>query len=99
MGIKDRRLEETDDMISKVAEIVQVDDCGRILLPHELQDKIGICPHDKLIAGIRGDAIVLKKRKHSVFDLQRKTVGEGTLKRSLIFERSIDRAGKKDMPV
>ena len=99
MGIKDCRLEETDDMISKVAEIVQVDDCGRILLPHEVQDKIGISPHDKLIVGISGDAIVLKKRKHSVFDLQRKNVGEGTLKRSLIFERSIDRAGKKDMPV
>ena len=99
MGIKYRRLEETDDMTSKVADIVQVDNCGRILLPHELQDKIGISPYDKLIVGISGDAIVLKKQKHSVFDLQRKNVGEGTLKRSLIFERSIDRAGKKDMPV
>jgi len=99
MGIKDHRLEETDDMMSKVAEIVQIDDCGRILLPHELQDKIGISPHDKLIVGISGDAIVLKKQKHSVFDLQRKNVGEGTLKRSLTFERSINRAGKRDMPV
>lgn len=99
MGIKDCKLEETGDMISKVAEIVQVDDSGRILLPHELQDKIGISPYDKLVVGISGDAIVLKKRKHSVFDLQRKNVVEGTLKRSLIFERSIDRAGKTDMPV
>lgn len=99
MEIKDCKLEETGDMISKVAEIVQVDDSGRILLPHELQDKIGISPYDKLVVGISGDAIVLKKRKHSVFDLQRKNVVEGTLKRSLIFERSIDRAGKTDMPV
>lgn len=85
----------------EVVGIVQVDDYGRILLPHELQDKIGISPHDRLTARINGDAIVLKKQKQkqSVFDLQLKSVSEGALKAALMFERGIDRAGKKDMPV
>ena len=40
-----------------------------------------------------------KKQKQSVFDLQRKNVRDGTLKEALAFERGIDEAGKKDMPV
>ena len=66
----------------------------------ELQDKIGISPHDRLTAGMNGDAIVTRKnKKQSVFDLPRKNVRDGTLKEALAFERGIDEAGKKDMPV
>jgi hypothetical protein len=34
-----------------------------------------------------------------VFDLQLKEVVAGTVKKALFFERSINKAGKKDMPV
>lgn len=86
-------------MTSKVADIVQVDNHGRIQLSHELQDMIGINPHDKLVVGVNGDALILKKQRNSVFDLQRKDVEKNALKKALLFERSIDEAGKKDMPV
>ncbi len=86
-------------MTSKVADIVQVDNHGRIQLSHELQNMIGITPHDKLVVGVNGDALILKKQRNSVFDLQRKNVEKNALKKALMFERSIDEAGKKDMPV
>ena len=86
-------------MTSEVADIVQVDNHGRILLSHKLQDMIGINPHDKLVVGVNGDALILKKQRNSVFDLQRKDVEKNALKKALMFERSIDEAGKKDMPV
>jgi len=80
-------------MTSKVADIVHVDNYGRILLPHELQDMIGIRPHDKLVVGVNGDASILKKQRHTVFDLQRKDVEKGTFKKALMIEHSIDKAG------
>ena len=86
-------------MTSEVADIVQVDNHGRISLSHELQDMIGINPYDKLVVDVNGDAIILKKQKNSVFDLQRKNVEKNSLKKALMFERNIDEAGKKDMPV
>ena len=82
-------------------DIAQVDNHGRIVLPQKMQESVGINPHDSLIIRIKDDSIVLKKQKVSVFDLQLqpKEVAKGTLKRALIFERNIDKAGKKDMPL
>ena len=86
-------------MAPKVADIVQIDNYGRIMLSHEVQDMIGINSHDKLVVGVNGDTLILKKQRNSVFDLQRKHVEKNALKKALLFERSIDEAGKKDMPV
>jgi len=80
-------------------EIVDVDENGRIVIPNKLWEKIGIHPHDKLVLGVKNDTLLLRKQKLSVFDLQKKEVAPGTLKKSLIFECEIDSAGKKDMPV
>ncbi|MCX9010926.1 MAG: AbrB/MazE/SpoVT family DNA-binding domain-containing protein [Candidatus Methanoperedens sp.] len=80
-------------------EITEVDAKGRIILPEKIRDKIGIHPHDKLVLGIKNNTLILTKQKRSVFDLQLKEVKKGTLKKALLFERSIDKAGKKDMPV
>ncbi len=85
--------------MSSEPEIVDVDETGKILLPHKICEKIGIHPHDKLILGIKDNMLTLTKHEGSVFDLQKKKVAAGTLKKSLIFERKLDRAGKKDMPV
>lgn len=80
-------------------EIVDVDDTGKIMLPHRICEKIGIHPHDKLVLDMKDNKLILTKHEGSVFDLQKKKVVSGTLKKSLQFERDIDRAGKKDMPV
>ena len=48
---------------------------------------------------LENNTLLLTKQKISVFDLQKKEVAPGTLKKSLIFEREIDAAGKNDMPV
>ena len=80
-------------------EIVDVDEKGNIALPYNICEKIGIHPHDKLIIGVDDDKLVISKQKRSVFDLQHKEVVAGTLKQALIFEKKMDKAGKKDMPV
>jgi bifunctional DNA-binding transcriptional regulator/antitoxin component of YhaV-PrlF toxin-antitoxin module len=80
-------------------EIVDIDENGRIVIPHRLCEKIGIYPHDKLILGVKNNTLLITKQKTSVFDLQKKEVVPGTLKKSLIFEQDIDKAGKNDMPV
>jgi bifunctional DNA-binding transcriptional regulator/antitoxin component of YhaV-PrlF toxin-antitoxin module len=80
-------------------EIVDIDETGRIVIPQRLCEKIGIYPHDKLILGIKNNTLLITKQKTSVFDLQKKEVVLGTLKKSLIFEQDIDKAGKNDMPV
>jgi AbrB family looped-hinge helix DNA binding protein len=80
-------------------EIAEVDAKGRILLPEKIREEIGIHPHDKLVLGVKNNKIILTKQKRSVFDLQLKEVEKGTLKKALLFERNIDKAGKKDMPV
>jgi bifunctional DNA-binding transcriptional regulator/antitoxin component of YhaV-PrlF toxin-antitoxin module len=80
-------------------EIVDIDETGRIVIPQRLCEKIGIHPHDKLILGIKNNTLLITKQKTSVFDLQKKEVVPGTLKKSLIFEQDIDKAGKNDMPV
>ena len=80
-------------------EIVDVDEKRTIVLPFDICEKIGIHPHDKLVLGVKDDTLVLTKQKRSVFDLQRKQVSEGTLKKALVFEQAMDQAGKKDMPV
>jgi len=85
--------------MSSELEIVDIDETGRIVIPHRLCEKIGIHPHDKFIIGVQNNTILLTKQKISVFDLQKKEVAPGTLKKSLIFEREIDAAGKNDMPV
>jgi bifunctional DNA-binding transcriptional regulator/antitoxin component of YhaV-PrlF toxin-antitoxin module len=85
--------------MSSELEIVDIDETGRIVIPHRLCEKIGIHPHDKLIIGVKNNTLLLTKQKISVFDLQKKEVAPGTLKKSLIFEREIDAAGKNDMPV
>lgn len=85
--------------MSSELEIVDVDETGRITLPHRFCEKIGIHPHDKLIIGVKNNTLLLTKQKISVFDLQKKEVIPGTLKKSLKFERDIDKAGKNDMPV
>jgi hypothetical protein len=48
---------------------------------------------------LKDNMLTLTKDDGSVFDLQKKKVAAGTLKKSLVFERKLDRAGKKDMPV
>jgi bifunctional DNA-binding transcriptional regulator/antitoxin component of YhaV-PrlF toxin-antitoxin module len=80
-------------------DIVDIDETGRIVIPHRLCEKIGIHPHDKLILGVKNNSLLITKQKTSVFDLQKKEVVPGTLKKSLIFEQDIDKAGKNDMPV
>jgi bifunctional DNA-binding transcriptional regulator/antitoxin component of YhaV-PrlF toxin-antitoxin module len=87
------------EYMSSELEIVDIDETGRILIPHRLCEMIGIHPHDKLIIGVQNNTLLLTKQKISVFDLQKKEVAPGTLKKSLIFEREIDAAGKNDMPV
>jgi len=78
---------------------VDVDEERTIILPYSICEKMGIYPHDKLIIGVKDDTLIIAKQKSSVFDLQRKEVAAGTLNQALIFERTIDQAGKKDMPV
>jgi len=85
--------------MSSELEIVDIDENGRIVIPQRLCEKIGIYPHDKLILGVKNNTLLITKQKTSVFDLQKKEVVPGTLKKSLIFERDIDKAGKNDMPV
>jgi bifunctional DNA-binding transcriptional regulator/antitoxin component of YhaV-PrlF toxin-antitoxin module len=80
-------------------EIVDVDEERTIILPYSICEKMRIYPHDKLIIGVKDDTLIIVKQKSSVFDLQRKEVAAGTLKQALIFERTINQAGKKDMPV
>jgi len=80
-------------------EIAEVDEKRKIVLPYEIIEKIGIQPYNKLILGVRDNTIILTKQKRSVFDIQLKEVVAGTVKKALFFERSIDKAGKKDMPV
>lgn len=80
-------------------EIVDVDEERTIILPYNICEKMRIYPHDKLIIGVKDDTLIIVKQKSSVFDLQRKKVAAGTLKQALIFERTINQAGKKDMPV
>lgn len=85
--------------MSSEIEIAEVDENGKIILPHEVREKIGMHPHDKLILGVENNTLILTKQKRSVFDLQLKEVVSSTLKKALVFERSIDKAGKKDMPM
>ncbi len=85
--------------MSSEIEIAEVDEKGKIVLPYKVREKIGIHPHDKLILGVKNNTLILTKQKRSVFDLQLKEVISSTLKKALIFERNIDKAGKKDMPV
>jgi AbrB family looped-hinge helix DNA binding protein len=85
--------------MSSEVEIAEVDAKGRILIPEKVREEIGIHPHDKLILGVKNNTLILAKKKTSVFDLQLKEVAKGTLKKALIFEHNIDKAGKKDMPV
>jgi len=85
--------------MSSDIEIAEVDEKGKIILPYEVCEKIGIHPYDKLILGVRNNTIILTKLKRSVFDLQLKEVVAGTVKKALFFERGINKAGKKDMPV
>jgi len=85
--------------MSSELEIVDIDENGRIVIPHRLCKKIGIYPHDKLILGVKNNTILITKQKISVFELQKKKVIPGTLKNSLIFEHDLDKAGKNDMPV
>ncbi|CAD6492696.1 MAG: hypothetical protein DIAAKJNI_00366 [Candidatus Argoarchaeum ethanivorans] len=85
--------------MSSEIEIAEVDEKRKIVLPYEIIEKIGIQPYDKLILGVRDNTIILTKQKRSVFDMQLKEVVAGTVKKALFFERSIDKAGKKDMPV
>ena len=85
--------------MSSEIEIAEVDEKGKIILPHEVSEKIGIHPHDKLILGVKNNTLILTKQKKSVFDLQLKEVISSTIKKALIFERDIDKAGKKDMLV
>lgn len=87
------------EYMSTELETVDIDETGRIVIPHRLCEIIGIHPHDKLIIGVQNNTLLLTKQKISVFDLQKKDVAPGTLKKSLIFEREIDVAGKNDMPV
>jgi AbrB family looped-hinge helix DNA binding protein len=82
--------------MSSEIEIAEVDEKGKIVLPYGVCEKIGIHPHDKLILGVRDNTLILTKQKRSVFDLQLKEVAIGTLKNALIFERNINKAGKKD---
>jgi bifunctional DNA-binding transcriptional regulator/antitoxin component of YhaV-PrlF toxin-antitoxin module len=84
--------------MSSELEIVDIDETGRIVIPHRLCEIIGIHPHDKLILGVKDKTLLITKQKTSVFDLQKKEVVPGTLKNSLIFELDIDEAGKNDMP-
>lgn len=84
--------------MSSEVEIAEVDANGRIVIPEKIREEIGIHPHDKLILGVKNHTLILTKQKTSVFNLQLKKVTKGTLKKSLIFERNIDKAGKKDMP-
>ncbi len=83
-----------DNMSSEV-EIAEVDAKGRIVIPEKVREEIGIHPHDQLILGVKNHTLILAKKKTSVFDLQLKKVAKGTLKKALLFERSIDKAGKK----
>ncbi len=76
-------------------EIAEVDAKGRIILPEKIREEIGIHPHDKLILGVKNNTLILTKPKRSVYDLQLKEVAKVTLKKALIFERRIDKAGKK----
>lgn len=46
---------------------------------------------------IESHMLILTKHEGSVFDLQKKKVAAGTLKKSMVFERKLDRASKKDM--
>ncbi len=85
--------------MSSELEIVDIDETGRIVIPHRFCEKIGIHPHDKLILGVKNNTLLITKQKTSVFDLQKKEVSPGILKKSLTFEREIDAAGKNDMPV
>lgn len=85
--------------MSSELETVDIDETGKIAIPHKICEKIGIHPHDKLIIGVKNNTLFLTKQKMSIFDLQKKEVAPGTLKKSLIFEREIDAAGKNDMPV
>jgi len=85
--------------MSAELEIVDIDKTGRIVIPHRICEKIGIHPYDKLILGVKNNTLLITKQKTSVFDLQKKEVVSGTLKKSLIFEQEIDTVGKKDMPV
>jgi AbrB family looped-hinge helix DNA binding protein len=82
-------------MISET-EIIEVDEKGKIEIPCKVREKIGIYPHDKLILDYKNNTLILTKQKRSVFDLQLKEVAVGTLKNALIFERNINKAGKKD---
>jgi AbrB family looped-hinge helix DNA binding protein len=73
-------------------EIAEVDAKGRITLPEKVREEIGIHPHDKLVLSVKNNKIILTKQKRSVFDLQLKVVEKGTLKKALLFERSMDKA-------
>lgn len=44
--------------MSSELEIVDVDENGRIVLPHKLCEKIGIHPHDKLILGVKNNTLL-----------------------------------------
>lgn len=81
--------------MSSEVEIAEVDAKGRIVIPEKVREEIGIHPHDKLILDVKNHTLILAKKKTSVFDLQLKEVAKGTLKKALIFERDMDKAGKK----
>lgn len=85
--------------MSSEVETAEVDAKGRIVIPDKVREEIGIHPHDKLILGVKNQTLILAKKKTSAFALQLKEVAKGTLKKALLFERNIDKAGKKDMPV
>jgi bifunctional DNA-binding transcriptional regulator/antitoxin component of YhaV-PrlF toxin-antitoxin module len=43
--------------MSSELEIVDIDETGRIVIPHRLCEKIGIHPHDKLIIGVKNNTL------------------------------------------
>lgn len=41
--------------------MIQVDDCGRVALPHRIRRRLGILPQDLLEISVASDALILRR--------------------------------------
>ncbi|BES82767.1 AbrB/MazE/SpoVT family DNA-binding domain-containing protein [Pyrodictium abyssi] len=72
---------------------VKLDEKGRITLPKELRDRLGLKPGDMLVARLHGDRIVLEKSTDPF-----KVIGDilGSLSFSRTVREEAERAGARE---
>lgn len=70
-------------------EIISVDKVGRIVLPRETRDRLDIGEKSKLLVGVKGDTIILKK-----LDVEKGEATRGGAKRLDLFCFSLKRPRK-----